>query len=202
MMPELGHFALCIALALAFVQALSGLTGAWQRRQRWMDVAHSAVAGQAVFVGLAFVLLARAFLQNDFSVLYVANNSNSALPTLFRLSAVWGAHEGSLLLWAFILSLWSLAVSLFSKSLPESFRARVVGILGLVSVGFLSFTLGTSNPFTRLLPAAADGADASSSPPSGEAALIEAMRERLLGCPVLRNLDPAINRSLRIAITP
>ena len=159
MIPELGHFALCLALALASSQALFGLVGAWQGRQRWMAVAHSAVAGQAVFVGLSFFILARAFVQDDFSVLYVANNSNSALPTFFRISAVWGAHEGSLLLWAFTLSLWSLAGSLFSKSLPERFRARVVGILGLVSVGFLSFTLATSNPFTRLLPAAADGAD-------------------------------------------
>jgi len=159
MTPELGHFALALALALALAQTFFGLMGGWKRRSRWMDAAHSAVVGQAVFVAAAFVMLSRAFMTNDFSVAYVANNSNSALPALFKFSALWGAHEGSLLLWIFILSLWSVAVSLFSKSLPETFRARVVGILGLVSVGFLSFTLGTSNPFLRLIPAAADGAD-------------------------------------------
>ena len=159
MTPELGHFALALALALALAQTFFGLMGGWKRRSRWMDAAHSAVVGQAVFVAAAFAMLSRAFMTNDFSVAYVANNSNSALPALFKFSALWGAHEGSLLLWIFILSLWSVAVSLFSKSLPETFRARVVGILGLVSVGFLSFTLGTSNPFLRLIPAAADGAD-------------------------------------------
>ena len=159
MTPELGHFALALALALAMAQTFFGLMGGWKRRVRWMDAAHSAVIGQTVFVAAAFVMLSRAFMTNDFSVAYVANNSNSALPALFKFSALWGAHEGSLLLWIFILSLWSVAVSLFSKSLPETFRARVLGILGLVSVGFLAFTLGTSNPFLRLIPAAADGAD-------------------------------------------
>jgi cytochrome c-type biogenesis protein CcmF len=159
MTPELGHFALALALALAMAQTFFGLMGGWKRRVRWMDAAHSAVMGQTVFVAAAFALLSRAFMTNDFSVAYVANNSNSALPALFKFSALWGAHEGSLLLWIFILSLWSVAVSLFSKSLPETFRARVLGILGLVSVGFMAFTLGTSNPFLRLIPAAADGAD-------------------------------------------
>ena len=159
MTPELGHFALALALALAMAQTFFGLMGGWKRRVRWMDAAHSAVIGQTVFVAAAFAMLSRAFMTNDFSVAYVANNSNSALPALFKFSALWGAHEGSLLLWIFILSLWSVAVSLFSKSLPETFRARVLGILGLVSVGFLAFTLGTSNPFLRLIPAAADGAD-------------------------------------------
>jgi cytochrome c-type biogenesis protein CcmF len=159
MTPELGHFALALALALALAQTFFGLMGGWKGRVRWMDAAHFAVMGQTVFVVIAFSLLSRAFMTNDFSVAYVANNSNSALPALFKFSALWGAHEGSLVLWIFILALWSLAVSLFSKSLPETFRARVVGILGLVSVGFLAFTLGTSNPFLRLLPAAPDGAD-------------------------------------------
>ncbi|MFM7067722.1 MAG: heme lyase CcmF/NrfE family subunit, partial [Gammaproteobacteria bacterium] len=159
MIPEIGHFALAIALVLACAQGFFGLAGAWRGQQRWMDAAHAAVMGQFLFLGVAFVILAHAFLVHDFSVLYVANNSNSALPTLYRISAVWGAHEGSLLLWALILALWSVAVSLFSRSLPETFRARVLGVLGLVSVGFLAFTLFTSNPFLRLLPAAADGAD-------------------------------------------
>ena len=159
MTPELGHFALALALALALAQTFFGLMGGWKRRVRWMDAAHSAVMGQTIFVAVAISLLSRAFMTDDFSVAYVANNSNSALPALFKFSALWGAHEGSLVLWIFILALWSLAVSLFSKSLPEHFRARVLGILGLVSVGFLAFTLGTSNPFLRLLPAAPDGAD-------------------------------------------
>jgi cytochrome c-type biogenesis protein CcmF len=159
MTPELGHFALALALALALAQSFFGLMGGWKRRVRWMDAAHSAVMGQTIFVAVAISLLSRAFMTDDFSVAYVANNSNSALPALFKFSALWGAHEGSLVLWIFILALWSLAVSLFSKSLPETFRARVLGILGLVSVGFLAFTLGTSNPFLRLLPAAPDGAD-------------------------------------------
>jgi cytochrome c-type biogenesis protein CcmF len=159
MTPELGHFALALALALALAQTFFGLMGGWKRRVRWMDAAHYAVMGQTIFVAVAISLLSRAFMTDDFSVAYVANNSNSALPALFKFSALWGAHEGSLVLWIFILALWSLAVSLFSKSLPEHFRARVLGILGLVSVGFLAFTLGTSNPFLRLLPAAPDGAD-------------------------------------------
>ena len=159
MIPELGHFALALALALAMAQTFFGLMGGWKRQERWMEAAHSAVMGQTVFVAIAISLLSHAFMTNDFSVAYVANNSNSALPALFKFSALWGAHEGSLVLWIFILSLWSVAVSLFSKSLPETFRARVLGILGLVSVGFLAFTLGTSNPFLRLIPAAADGAD-------------------------------------------
>ena len=159
MTPELGHFALALALALAMAQTFFGLMGGWKRQERWMEAAHSAVMGQTVFVAIAISLLSHAFMTNDFSVAYVANNSNSALPALFKFSALWGAHEGSLVLWIFILSLWSVAVSLFSKSLPETFRARVLGILGLVSVGFLAFTLGTSNPFLRLMPAAADGAD-------------------------------------------
>ena len=159
MTPEIGHFALAIALALALAQAFFGLAGAWRNEARWMEAGHAAVKAQTAFVALAFALLAHAFMVNDFSVAYVANNSNSALPKLFKFSAVWGAHEGSLLLWIFILAIWSVAVSLFSKSLPATFRARVVGILGLVSLGFLAFTLGTSNPFLRLMPAAADGAD-------------------------------------------
>ncbi len=159
MIPELGHFALSLAFALALAQAFFGLAGAWQRRPRWMAVTDSAVVGQVVCVALAFAALVHAFVVHDFSVAYVANNSNSALPVLFRVSAVWGAHEGSLLLWIFILALWSVAVAAFSKSLPASFRARVLGMLGLISVGFMSFTLGTSNPFLRLIPAAADGAD-------------------------------------------
>jgi cytochrome c-type biogenesis protein CcmF len=159
MIPELGHFALALAFALSIAQAVFGLGGAWFRRPAWMAATIPAVTGQFTFVALSFGCLVYAFQVNDFSVAYVANNSNSALPAFFRFAAVWGAHEGSLLLWILILSGWTLAVAAFSKALPDAFRARVLGVLGLVSIGFIAFTLGTSSPFTRLLPAAADGAD-------------------------------------------
>ena len=159
MVVELGLFALILALMLSCAQAFFGLAGAHYGNRRWMAAARPAVAGQFVFVALSFAVLAYAFYVHDFSVLYVANNSNSALPTLYRFSAVWGAHEGSLLLWALSLSAWSIAVAVFSKNLPESFAARVIGVLGFISVGFQAFVLFTSNPFERLIPAAADGQD-------------------------------------------
>jgi cytochrome c-type biogenesis protein CcmF len=156
---ELGHFALIVALVLALVQAGFGLVGAAVGSSRHMAVARPAVAGQWVFVAVAFAVLAWAFQRNDFSVLYVAQNSNSALPAFYRFAAVWGAHEGSLVLWVLALATWSLAVAAFSRQLPESFAARVLGVLGVVSAGFLLFILLTSNPFERLTPAAADGRD-------------------------------------------
>ena len=124
-----------------------------------MGVARPAVAGQFVFVALAFGCLAASFLANDFSVNYVALNSNSALPAFYRVAAVWGAHEGSLLLWILVLATWSLAVAALSRALPDTFIARVLGVLGLISAGFMTFTLATSNPFTRLLPPAMEGND-------------------------------------------
>ena len=156
---ELGHFALIVALLLAVAQAGFGLAGAAVGSSRHMAVARPAVAGQWVFVAVAFAVLAWAFQRNDFSVLYVAQNSNSALPAFYRFAAVWGAHEGSLVLWALALATWSLAVAAFSRQLPESFAARVLGVLGVVSAGFLLFILLTSNPFERLTPAATDGRD-------------------------------------------
>jgi cytochrome c-type biogenesis protein CcmF len=157
--PELGIFALILAFVLSVSQAFFGLTGAWAARPVWMSVARPAVAGQFVFVVMAFACLTYCFVNNDFSVLYVARNSNSQLPLFYRIAAVWGAHEGSLLLWILILSIWSLAVAAFSRQLPLSFSSRVLGVMGLVSSGFMLFTLWTSNPFQRLIPAAADGAD-------------------------------------------
>jgi cytochrome c-type biogenesis protein CcmF len=157
--PELGTFALVLALLLATAQAFFGLVGAQRNRDAWMHVTTPAVTGVWVFVALAFGLLATSFIRHDFSVLYVASNSNSALPLVYRFAAVWGAHEGSLLLWIMILSTWALLVAALSRSLPVAFRARVLGVLGLIGVGFLAFTLATSNPFSRLIPAAADGAD-------------------------------------------
>jgi len=124
-----------------------------------MAASRPAVTGQWVFVALSFAVLSWAFYKNDFSVQYVANNSNSELPTFYRFAAVWGAHEGSLLLWALALSTWSVLVVPFSRNLPETFAARVIGVLGVVSVGFQLFILLTSSPFERLVPAALDGRD-------------------------------------------
>jgi len=159
MIPEIGHFALILALALAAAQAAYPLLGAWRGDQGMLAVARPAAVGQLLFVGIAFACLATAFLQSDFSVRYVANNSHLALPAVYKFSAVWGAHEGSLLLWILILAGWTVAVAKYSASLPERFAARVIGVLGLLSVGFLLFTLLTSNPFERLVPAPPDGAD-------------------------------------------
>jgi cytochrome c-type biogenesis protein CcmF len=159
MIPELGHFALILAFLLAVAQSFFGLAGAYRGKTAWMAAATTAVTGQFVFVLLAFGALTYAFIAHDFSVLYVANNSNSNLPLLYRISAVWGAHEGSLLLWILMIAGWSIAVAAFSGSLTAAFRARVLGVLGLVAIGFMSFTLATSSPFERLVPAAADGAD-------------------------------------------
>jgi cytochrome c-type biogenesis protein CcmF len=159
MLPELGHFALILALLLALLQAFFGIAGPALGRERWSRAVTSALAGQAVMVATAVACLVHAFVTNDFSVLYVAENSNSALPLFYRVSALWGAHEGSLLLWIFLLAAWSVAVAIRSAALPPNFAARVLGVLGLVSFGFLLFTLATSNPFMRLDPAAPDGRD-------------------------------------------
>jgi cytochrome c-type biogenesis protein CcmF len=159
MIPELGQFALILALLLSLSQAFFGLVGAWRGNTTWMMVSRPAVTGQFVFVVCAFASLVYAFVTNDFSVQYVATNSNSQLPLFYRVAAVWGAHEGSLLLWILILSIWSLAVAVFSRQLPLSFSSRVLGVMGLVSTGFQLFTLWTSSPFLRLMPAARDGAD-------------------------------------------
>ena len=159
MIVEWGHFVLVLALLAAVYQSVLGVLGPHLQRQSWIDSVRPAVYAQFVLVSVSLAVLVYAFVQNDFSVLYVASNSNSALPLLYRVSAVWGAHEGSLLLWAWILVAWTLAVALLTRVLPDAFRARVLGVLGLISVGFLLFTLATSNPFERLLPAPPDGRD-------------------------------------------
>jgi cytochrome c-type biogenesis protein CcmF len=159
MIPELGHFALIIALMLALVQGILPLVGAARGNAVLMGMARPVAVGQFVFVAIAFGCLAYAFLTSDFSVLYVAENSNSQLPAHYRFAAIWGGHEGSLLLWTFLLNVWTVAVAQFSKHLPQEMVARVIGVMGLVAVGFLMFMLFTSNPFERLLPAATDGRD-------------------------------------------
>jgi len=156
---ELGHFALVLALLAALSQSFFGLVGPAKGQASWMAAVRPAVYVQFALTSVALAALVYAFVQNDFSVLYVASNSNSALPLLYRVSAVWGAHEGSLLLWSWILVGWALAVALLSRSLPVEFAARVLGVMGLISVGFLLFTLATSNPFERLWPAPPDGRD-------------------------------------------
>ena len=159
MIPEIGQFALILALSLAIAQGVLPLVGAHRGDATMMRVGHTAALGQFVFVVFAFGCLTWVFLNDDFSVLYVANHSQLSLPTVYKVSAVWGAHEGSLLMWIMLLATWTVAVARFSRGLPEAFSARVIGVLGLLSVGFLLFAILTSNPFDRLVPAAADGGD-------------------------------------------
>ena len=159
MVPEIGQFALILALLLALTQATLPLLGAARGNRSWIALAVPAGQAQFIFVAIAFCCLGYSFITNDFSVLNVATNSNSQLPLHYRLAATWGSHEGSLLLWTFMLGLWTVAVSLFSRHLPDDMVARVLGVMGVISVGFLLFMLLTSNPFARLFPAAPDGRD-------------------------------------------
>ena len=159
MLPELGQIALILALLVAALQALLPLAGAHRNKAAWMDVARPAAYAQLWLVMLAFIALTVAFVQQDFSVKYVADNSNSLLPMVYRYTAVWGSHEGSLLLWALVLAIWTGAVALFSRGLPDVVMARVLGVMGVVAVGFLAFLIFTSNPFIRLLPSPGEGRD-------------------------------------------
>lgn len=152
MIPELGLLALILALCLALVQASIPLVGAWRDDWRWMALARPAAWGQLTFLVFSFACLAHAFLTDDFSVAYVAQNSNSMLPWYYKFSAIWAAHEGSLLLWVLILAGWTSAVSIGARQLPEAMLARVLAVMGMISSGFLLFLIGTSNPFVRLLP--------------------------------------------------
>ena len=159
MIPELGHFALILALSLALCQGIIPMIGAHRNDSAMMAVARSAALGQFLFVAFSFACLTWAFLHDDFSVAYVANHSQLQLPDFYKISAVWSAHEGSLLLWVLILSTWTVAVAALSRNLPDVFVSRVLAVLGLLSTGFLLFTIMTSSPFERLSPAAIDGAD-------------------------------------------
>ena len=159
MIPELGHLALILALAVSLLLGTLPLLGAERGRGDWMALARPLGLALSLLVLAAFGLLTAAFVRNDFSVLYVASNSNSALPLPYRVAGVWGGHEGSLLLWVALLCVWILAVGRFSRHLPAAFVARVLAVMGLVAAGFLLFMLFTSNPFDRLIPAAPDGRD-------------------------------------------
>jgi cytochrome c-type biogenesis protein CcmF len=157
--PELGHFALILALLVALAQGALPLAGAALGEPRLMALARPAARAQFFLVVVAFACLAASFIGNDFSVQNVATNSNSELPLRYRFAATWGSHEGSLLLWTLMLAGWTFAVSLFSRHLPQVLLARVISVMGLVSVGFLLFLLFTSNPFERLVPPAPEGRD-------------------------------------------
>ena len=157
MIVELGHLATIVALALALALAVAGQLSAV--RPAWRNAVSTLALGQFLFIGLGFLALLHAFLGNDFSVAYVARNSNTALPWHYRLSAAWGAHEGSFLLWTLVLAAWTLAIDATAKRLPDDIHGRTLSVLGLLNFGFLLFLLGTSSPFERLVGSPADGAD-------------------------------------------
>jgi cytochrome c-type biogenesis protein CcmF len=159
MIPEFGHYCLILATWVALIQAILPLAGSARGNIAWQQLARPAALMQALLLLTSFGALAWAFIANDFSVIYVAEHSNTALPVAYRFAAVWGGHEGSLLLWVLLLSLWTLSVAAFSRSLPTAMVARVIGVLGLISSGFQIFILTLSNPFARMLPAAAEGRD-------------------------------------------
>ena len=159
MIPELGTFALIVSLLLSVTQAVLPLVGAHRGDLTWMAVARPAAWGQFTFTLIAYLCLVYAFLSNDFTVTNVSSNSYSDLPAFYRVTATWGSHEGSLLFWALILATWTVAVATFSRALPEEMVARVLGVMGLISVGFLSLLLLTSSPFLRQFPGPAEGSD-------------------------------------------
>src|SRR5476649_1216153 len=160
MMPELGTFSLCLALGLAILLSIYPQWGAARQDNRMMAMARPLSYGMFATITLAFIILVHAFVVNDFTVAYVANNSNTRLPVYYRMAATWGAHEGSLLLWVLLLSCWTLAVALFSRRMPQDAVARVLAVMGMITAGFLVFILLTSNPFIRTLPSfPVDGSD-------------------------------------------
>ena len=159
MTPELGHFALWLALGISAVMGTLPMLGAHRNRGDWMALARLSARALFALVAFAFLCLAASFVGNDFSVLYVASNSNSTLPLHYRITAVWGGHEGSILLWLLMLTFWSFAVATFSQHLPEKVTARILAVMGWLAFGFLLFLLATSNPFDRLFPVPAEGRD-------------------------------------------
>ena len=163
MIPELGSFSLILALCLSGILGTLPLAGAHYGNQVWMSLARPLSAGIFVFLAICVAILAYAFVTDDFSVQFVAQHSNTLLPTRYKFTAVWGGHEGSFLLWTFMLAGWMLAVSVYSRSMPLDFVARVLGVLGLLCFSYVLFMLATSNPFDRIVPLPpADGADLNS----------------------------------------
>jgi cytochrome c-type biogenesis protein CcmF len=158
-MAEIGHYALILALGVALAQSVLPVIGYVRRDSRWLAIGVSGAQTQFGLVVLAYAMLTLAFVYNDFSLAYVASNSHSALPLIYRLSAVWGAHEGSLLLWLLMLTGWGFAVSLSSRKLPTDIAALVLATMGAISVGFILFMLFTSNPFDRVFPVPLEGRD-------------------------------------------
>jgi len=159
MIPELGHVALIVALQLALLQCVFGLLGASRENLAWIGMARGAAGGQLLFVAIGFLALVWSFLVNDFSVMNVADHSSRLLPVHYRITASWGSHEGSFLLWTLIMSSWTVAVVIVCRKLPADLLARVIGIMGLLSFCFLAYLLFTSNPFMRLHPPPMDGSD-------------------------------------------
>lgn len=159
MIPEIGQFLLILALCMALVLGTLPIIGAHRGISGWIAVAKPAAYAQLLFMALSYSCLTYSCLTHDFSVKYIATNSNTSLPTLYLISGVWGAHEGSLLLWGLVLTFWTGLVAQFSKSIPAETLARVLGVMGLVSIGFILFLLFTSNPFERLFPAPLEGRD-------------------------------------------
>jgi len=159
MIPELGNIALILALCMAVIQSVLPITGTFTNNQALIRLARPAASLQLTFMVISFACLLYAFITHDFSVRYVAENSNTRLPFIYLVSGVWGAHEGSLLLWALVLSIWTMMVNLFSRGIPEDMVARVLAVMGLISIGFILFILLTSNPFARQFPVPIDGFD-------------------------------------------
>jgi cytochrome c-type biogenesis protein CcmF len=159
MIPEIGQVALILALMTALVLGIAPLVGAQTNRPALMNLARPSAIALFLWVTLSYVCLVISFINNDFSVLNVAQNSNSALPLMYRIGASWGSHEGSILLWCFMMAGWTIAVAIFSKHLPIKMISRILGVLGLLNIGVLLFTLLTSNPLDRMLPAALEGKD-------------------------------------------
>ena len=159
MIPELGHFALIVAMAFALCLSIVPMVGVFTKQYNLFTYAKPLTWGMFVFTTISLIILAYSFVMDDFSVLYIAGHSNSHLPYYFKISAVWGGHEGSLLLWVFSLTAWTMAVAIFSKGIDDAFMARVLAVMGMVAVGFMAFTLLTSNPFERIFPSPLEGRD-------------------------------------------
>ena len=164
LIPEIGQYCLVLALCLAIAQTALPTLGIWLKAPSLITSAKTAARSQFGLLVLAFLCLSYAFVVNDFSVSYVVNNSNTLLPLRYRLAAVWGAHEGSLLLWVLMIAGWTAALSWWSRDVPENFLARVLAVQGTVSIGFLLFLIFTSNPFSRRIPVAAEGSDFAARP--------------------------------------